>query len=117
VYRRDDDGVIAELRRLSGTDTALLGDEELLRMILPAIRSDYRAIETYPRQDGPGLSCPVTALTGDADPEVTLDEAQAWREHTTGEFSMLVFPGGHFFLVSERARVTEAILERLRVHA
>ncbi|WSV91468.1 MFS transporter [Streptomyces globisporus] len=38
VHRR----VIAELRALSGTDARVLDDEELLRMALPAIRSDYR---------------------------------------------------------------------------
>jgi len=117
VHLRDDDGVIAELERLSGTDTALLDNEELLQMILPPIRSDYRALEKYVHRPGPKLTCPITVLVGDADPQITLDEARAWRDHTAGGFGMRVFPGGHFFLSSQQAQVSEVIRERLRAHA
>ena len=86
--RRDDEGVIAEIRRLSGTDTSLLDDDDVVRMILPALRGDYRAIETYAYQSGPRLTCPVTAFVSDRDPQVTMDEARAWQEHTTGEFRL-----------------------------
>lgn len=98
VHLLDDDQLIADVRALAGTDASLLGDDEVLRMVLPAIRTDYRAAETYRYQPGPLLNCPVTALTGDADPKATVDEAGAWREHTTGAFELKVFPGGHFFL-------------------
>lgn len=105
VHRRDDSGILAELRELSGTDQSLLDDEDVVRMILPAIRADYRAIETYRHRPGPRLSCPVTVLVGDADPQVTQDEAAAWREHTDGCFQLKVFEGGHFFLVPRSAEV------------
>ncbi|GAB2771846.1 thioesterase II family protein [Amycolatopsis magusensis] len=98
VHERDDDGVIAELKLLSGTDTRVLGDEEILRMIMPAVRADYRAIETYRCAPGSPLDCPVTVLTGDSDPKTSLDEAKAWAAVTTGPFELRVFAGGHFFL-------------------
>jgi surfactin synthase thioesterase subunit len=109
VHQRDDDGVIAELRALNGTDTAVFDDEELLRMVMPAIRNDYRAVETYPVTRDATVSCPVTAFVGDRDPRVTLDEARAWADHTTGGFSLEVFPGGHFYLVDRRTEVLERI--------
>jgi surfactin synthase thioesterase subunit len=112
VHQRDDDGIVAELKLLSGTDTALLGDEELLRMILPAIRSDYTAIETYRCPPGVTIAAPITALTGDADPLTSLDEAEDWRGHTTGEFDLRVFPGGHFYLSPQ----APAVLSLLREH-
>jgi surfactin synthase thioesterase subunit len=40
----------------------------------------------------------VTAVIGDSDPRVDRAEAQAWRQQTTGEFRLEVFPGGHFYL-------------------
>jgi surfactin synthase thioesterase subunit len=112
VHQRDDDGIVAELKLLSGTDAALLGDEELLRMILPAIRSDYTAIETYRCAPGVTIDAPITALTGDADPKTSLDEAEDWRGHTTGAFDLRVFPGGHFYLSSQ----APAVLSLLREH-
>lgn len=113
VHRRDDDGIVAELKTLSGTDTRILGDEELLRMILPAIRSDYTAAETYRWQPVPPLSCPILALTGDQDPKVTLDEARAWSEHTTGDFELRTFSGGHFYLADHQRAVINLISDQL----
>ncbi|MGP4013524.1 thioesterase II family protein [Streptomyces sp. 4N124] len=114
VHLKDDDGLIADITRLSGTDTQVLGDPEILRMILPSIRADYRAAETYRWTPGPRLSCPVFALTGDDDAQVTLDEARAWSGHTTGPFTLKVFSGGHFYLNSKAAEVMAAITGHLR---
>lgn len=98
VHLMDDATLIADLKRLAGTDTRMLGEEEVLRMILPALRSDYKAAETYRVRPGKRLGAPILALTGADDPQVTLDEAAAWSEHTTAEFRLRAFPGGHFFL-------------------
>ncbi|WP_433789715.1 thioesterase II family protein [Actinoplanes sp. CA-252034] len=113
VHQLDDDGIVAELKTLSGTDTRILGDLELLRMIMPAIRGDYIAAETYRYEPGPALDCPIVALTGDADPKVSLDEAQAWADHTTGGFELRVFGGGHFFLAQHQRAVINLISDQL----
>ncbi|MFD8124610.1 thioesterase II family protein, partial [Streptomyces albidoflavus] len=113
VHQRDDEGLLDEIRRLSGTDARVLGDEEVLRMALPAIRSDYRAAETYTYEPGPALSCPITVFTGDADPKVTLDEARAWETHTDAGFDMHTYPGGHFFLSDHSAAMLKINAARL----
>lgn len=109
IHLRDDDGLMAELRELSGTDAALLGDEELMRMVLPAIRGDYRAVETYRYVPGTVLNCPILAMTGDADARVSIEEARLWGEHTTGEFVLQVYPGGHFYLNEQAPAVIAAV--------
>ncbi|RCG28782.1 thioesterase [Streptomyces diacarni] len=109
VRQRDDNGLIDELKKLSGTDSQILDDPDMLRMILPAVRSDYKAVESYRHTPGPRLDCPVVALTGDDDPQVTLDEATAWSEHTVGGFALKVYEGGHFYLNSHTAAVLEVI--------
>lgn len=109
VHQLDDNGLVGELKKLSGTDSQILGDPEILRMVLPAVRSDYKAVETYRHVPGPLLECPVVALTGDDDPRVTLDEAEAWGEHTAGGFELKVYAGGHFYLNSHAAAVTQVI--------
>ncbi|SEQ77970.1 Surfactin synthase thioesterase subunit [Lentzea xinjiangensis] len=109
VHQRDDAGLVAEVRRLAGTDARVFDDEELVRMVLPAIRADYRAAETYRYRPGPALSCPLTALTGDADPKAAVDEVRQWGERTTGAFAMHVFPGGHFYLTEHRQAVAALV--------
>ncbi|GID33226.1 thioesterase II family protein [Paractinoplanes brasiliensis] len=113
VYQQDDKGMLAELRRLNGTENNVLDDDEMVALIMPAIRGDYTAAETYRYQPGPPLSCPVTAFVGDADPKVTLDEARAWQEHTTGAFDMHTYPGGHFYLTRHQAAVLKVMAAKL----
>jgi surfactin synthase thioesterase subunit len=112
VHSKTDEGVVDELKTLAGTDTALLGDEDILKMILPAIRSDYRAIETYRCAPDVTVRAPLTVLTGDSDPKTSLEEAEAWRGHTTGPFDLKVHPGGHFFLIAE----AQAVIALLKEH-
>jgi surfactin synthase thioesterase subunit len=109
VHLRDDDGIIAEIGRLNGTDPRLLADPELRSMILPAVRSDYRAIENYRDISGAPVRCPITVLVGAADPHTTLAEAGAWAEHTTGGCAVQVFPGGHFFLTAAVPELAGAV--------
>ncbi|MFJ6482930.1 MULTISPECIES: thioesterase II family protein [unclassified Streptomyces] len=116
VHLRDDEGLVDELKELSGTEPGVLGDEELLRMILPAIRSDYRAAETYRYRPGPDLSCPVHALVGDNDPKVTVDEARSWSDHTSGPFDLRVFDGGHFYLAPHAATVNRLLADCAAAH-
>ena len=114
VHLLDDDGLLDDVRLLSGTDAAVLDDEELLRMALPAIRADYQAIETHRYEEGtPPLRCPITVLTGDDDPKTTADEARAWSAHTRGEFAVRTFLGGHFFLAEHQQAINDLLVERL----
>lgn len=96
LYR--DAEFIADLRNLAGTDPQMFEDEQVVRMILPSLRSDYRAAETYRWVPTPPLACSIVALIGGDDPLVTVDEALAWADHTTAQFEFGVYPGGHFYL-------------------
>lgn len=109
VHRRDDDGIVAELRALSGTDSRVLDDEEMLRMVLPALRSDYKAVETYRSEPGAVVRCPVTVLVGDDDPKTSLAEARSWDAHTAGACDLQVFPGGHFYLADRPKEVMDVL--------
>jgi surfactin synthase thioesterase subunit len=110
VHQRDDAGLLAELTRLGGPGVEVIAaDEEIRAMVLPALRADYTAIETYRHAAGPPLRCPVTALVGDSDPRVSLDETRAWGELTSGPFELRVFPGGHFYLVDAQREVIDIL--------
>ncbi|MFC9930558.1 thioesterase II family protein [Streptomyces sp. NPDC127190] len=109
----NDDGIVAEIRRLNGTDDRLLLDDDIIRMIMPAIRADYTAVESYRYIPGPPLRCPISVLVGDHDPQVTPAEAEKWREHTEAGFSLRTFPGGHFYLAEQNAKVARALTEDL----
>jgi surfactin synthase thioesterase subunit len=113
VHLRGTAGVAAEMRRLSGTSALLLDDQELADMVLPATRSDYKAIETYRYQPGPALSCAILALAGEDDPLTTKAEVEDWAQHTNGGFDLEIYPGGHFYLNDRLAEIIKRISDYL----
>ncbi|MEV6105519.1 alpha/beta fold hydrolase [Streptomyces sp. NPDC051940] len=113
VHLAGDDHLIATIKRMSGTDPTVLGDDELLRAVLPAIRADYKAAETYRYEPGPALDCPLVVVNGDSDPEVTPGEARSWSEHTAAECVFHWFTGGHFYLNDHAADVIALIRDRV----
>ncbi|MFI5756569.1 thioesterase II family protein [Streptomyces sp. NPDC051569] len=109
VHLATDEELIADIRLLGGTDTRMLDHPELLAAILPAVRSDYVATETYRYQGASRLDCPITAFIGDVDPRVNSAQAEAWADHTTERFRLRVFDGGHFYLVRHLDAIVDSI--------
>jgi surfactin synthase thioesterase subunit len=111
----DDEALVAEMSRLGGTEAEILQDREMREIVLPYVRNDFHAIEHYVRTPGPPLTIPVTAITGDADPDVTPERNARWSEATTGAFKSLVLPGDHFYLVPQQTAVITEVLTTLNV--
>lgn len=109
----DDDTLWGELRRLGGTDSAILDHAGWRSLLLPVLRSDYQLDETYRYRPGPKLDCQVVACMGDSDPETDSVRSAAWGELTSGQFDLRTFPGDHFYLVPRRAEVTRMIARYL----
>ncbi|MEV4400131.1 alpha/beta fold hydrolase [Nonomuraea sp. NPDC049607] len=107
----DDQALVEHVKMLDGSAAAVLDDMELRPLVLPVIRSDYRAIETYRFGGEAPLSCPVVAFSADDDPLTSLAEVQAWSLHTSAGFELRAFSGGHFFIRDHYADVAEAIGE------
>ncbi|WP_326609082.1 alpha/beta fold hydrolase [Streptomyces scopuliridis] len=114
VYRRGDDAIVDEVRRLGDPDAGtVLDDPDLRELVLPAIRADFHLIGTYlPRPVSP-LATPVTAYVGDGDEEVPVEGLREWAAATaTGRFDHRVYPGGHFYLLED----PEALVRDLAGH-
>jgi medium-chain acyl-[acyl-carrier-protein] hydrolase len=99
-----DDELKQELARLDEQPKEALENEELMRMMLPAIRADFKLCEQYLYTVEPPLACPITAYGGLGDESVTAERLEAWREETCASFTRSMFPGGHFFLQDDWAR-------------
>ncbi|MDF3300830.1 thioesterase II family protein [Streptomyces tropicalis] len=112
VHLADDGQLIADMKLLGGTDERMLDHPELLAAVLPSVRSDYVATETYRFRGAAPLDCPITALIGDVDPRVDEPQARAWHTHTTAAFRLRSYAGGHFFLVPH----LDAVVSELRSH-
>jgi medium-chain acyl-[acyl-carrier-protein] hydrolase len=90
---------------------------DLLKLMLPTVRADFAAAESYRYQPGPLLRCAVHAYCGANDPHVVEQTMALWREQTSGAFTLEFMPGGHFFLHSAEEQMLRRIDARLRDHA
>lgn len=113
VSADDDAALLAELRELDAVPPGLLADPDVLELIMPAVRADFRALAGYRPAPAKPLDCPVTVLTGDRDPRVTVAEAEPWSLCTTADFRLRVFPGGHFYLGDQWEAFVGAVAEDL----
>jgi surfactin synthase thioesterase subunit len=110
-----DDEFLTDVAQLNGIPPEILSEPDLLNMLLPVLRADYELAETYQPLPGDRLDCPVTAYLSTSDPEADYASVLAWREVTTGQFSMRVFRGDHFYLKGDRPDVLHAVREDLRL--
>ncbi|HZP93184.1 MAG TPA: alpha/beta fold hydrolase, partial [Burkholderiales bacterium] len=102
-----------ELRRLEGVPEEALENEDLLRVILPALRADARIYRNYIYKDRPPLNCPIHVYGGESDPNVKPEHLQAWQEHTTCAVTVRLFPGGHFFLQTAQKEFLKVLAAHL----
>lgn len=113
TYQLPEAAFLEQVKALEGTPPELFAQRELLALLLPILRADFEAYETYAHRPGPPLSCPLTALGGRDDRTVSVAQLEAWAPFSQRFAGAVVFPGGHFFLQSEEASVTRLIQERL----
>ncbi|MBB1058591.1 thioesterase [Dietzia sp. B19] len=109
LHTEDDAAMLAEMRRLSGTDSRLLDDPEFVQLILPTMRADYAAAEKYDYVPGEPLNCPIVALHGSSDDWISEFDAAEWGSETTAEFELRVFDGGHFYLADQWPEIAREI--------
>ncbi len=99
IFTLDDPSFVREVvRRYEGIPAQVVQDRELLALVLPALRADMEAFETYEYQEAPPISVPLTAFTGADDPNCSPGQIEEWRRHTSRKFEHRAFAGGHFFI-------------------
>jgi medium-chain acyl-[acyl-carrier-protein] hydrolase len=84
---------------------------ELRELVVPALRADFAALETYQHTEELPLDCPLTVFGGSHDRTLSVDALEAWSLHTAKDFRLRLVEGGHFFLQSERRRLIDDICD------
>jgi medium-chain acyl-[acyl-carrier-protein] hydrolase len=113
LHGLDDAELLARLREMNGTSAEAMANPELMRMVLPAIRSDLGLFAGYDAAPDDVLDCPVTAIGGDRDRVVPPDLLAGWGAATSGELAVRVLHGDHFYLIDPRNDVLGVIGARL----
>ncbi|PZD72642.1 Linear gramicidin dehydrogenase LgrE [Acaryochloris thomasi RCC1774] len=113
IHTVSDEQFIAELRHYAGTPEAILQHPELMQILLPTLRADFKLLETYEYHPQAPLPFPITALGSFADsvaPPATLED---WQIETSEQFNLRMFPGDHFFLQGAEPPLAELCAQAL----
>jgi medium-chain acyl-[acyl-carrier-protein] hydrolase len=111
-----DDLFLVELtRRFKGMSPAILKEQELMKLLLPTLRADVTALETYVYWEERPLDCPIRAFGGRLDATTTEDELRAWQLHTNRSFELKMFDGDHFFIRNNQKSVFTSLAQTLEL--
>ncbi len=113
LHALDDAAFVYALRTLEGTPEEVLASTELLHLLLPVLRADFRLAETYTPQPEPRLAVPITAFGGLDDDGLSPQALDAWRELTTSRCVARLLPGRHFFIHEYEHLMAASILRSL----
>jgi medium-chain acyl-[acyl-carrier-protein] hydrolase len=102
-----------KLRDLNGTPEEVLQHAELRQLLLPILRADFAACETYTYEPDAPLDCSISALGGLHDTYAGRDRLAAWKQETRASFSVRMFPGNHFFINTARQLVVQTVAREL----
>lgn len=105
----DDDELLRRVIDGGGLSEEVAAEPELVALLLPIMRADFRALDDYVFVDGDPLPVPVVAFAARADRAVSLPDIQAWARHTSAGLTVQELDGDHFFLNDDTSRVTQLL--------
>ena len=98
LHNLPDKEFLGALRRFAGTPDEALENEDLMSIMMVALRADFEVDETYSYEEGPPLKCPISAFGGIDDADVSQPDLAAWQTHTSQKFNLHMMEGDHFFI-------------------
>ncbi|MET9444173.1 alpha/beta fold hydrolase [Streptomyces sp. NPDC006610] len=96
-HQQSDDDLLARLHELGGADLEVFEHPALREALLPIVRADLAIGDDHIAHARPHrVRCPVLAVHGIGDRQVSAAQSAAWATWTTGAFQAVSLPGGHF---------------------
>ncbi len=100
-----------EILELGGTPKEFFEHPELIDVLLPMLRSDFKIAETYKFAETgeiKPLDYDISVFIGKEE-DVTAEQMHGWRVHTTGICAVYYFAGEHFFINEETERIVKIV--------
>lgn len=114
-HTMSDEKLLDELKRYDGTPVEVMEHPELMQLFLPVIRSDFQLLETWMPTQADPFDIPMTVYGGEDDHRASRQMLEAWKEQTVSDFSLKMFPGGHFYLSTHQELFMRDFVSRLEV--
>jgi surfactin synthase thioesterase subunit len=97
IHHLGDAEFLQQVKSYGGMPTEVLASQELLELILPALRADFAASDSWTCPADAHYTLPLTAIGGTTDPHVPVADLTRWT-HLAPAAAIHTVHGGHFFL-------------------
>ncbi|HGG6556596.1 TPA: thioesterase II family protein [Salmonella enterica subsp. diarizonae serovar 61:i:z] len=114
LHQQSDQTLCNELVRLGGTVSELLEIDEMRKIILSTMRTDYSLIERWKLSSHQKIPCHICAFIGCDDPDVNEEQAKGWEVWSETGFTLDVFSGGHFYFNQRLQILIQKLISHLR---
>lgn len=109
LHLLNDVELTGELDRYAGTPREVLDNAELLALVLPIVRADFRMAFGYRHTPRAPLPVPISVFAGLADKFDSPAQYEDWFDDTSASGTLHWFDGGHFFINSARSQVLQQL--------
>ena len=113
IHSLPEPAFLSELQeRYGAIPKPVLAERDLLDLLLPVVRADIRAVETYwpATAVATKVACPVTVYGGDLDTHPIPAQLPLWQRVAAQAVRVRTFPGDHFYLNAQREALTTDIV-------
>jgi surfactin synthase thioesterase subunit len=115
LHRLPEEDFKKEIIQLGGTPKEFFEHPELLDVLLPMLRSDFKIAETFEdtgADDIRPLDIDITVFIGKNEC-VTAEQMHGWKDHTNRVCTLCYFEGEHFFINEETEKIVKIINQTL----
>jgi medium-chain acyl-[acyl-carrier-protein] hydrolase len=92
-----DESFIHHIRELKGTPEEVLQNDELMQLLLPVLRADFKIVETYCNSSIQEIPTKVSVFAGKKD-DIDLKDMESWLVLFESNTGVYWFDGDHFFI-------------------
>jgi medium-chain acyl-[acyl-carrier-protein] hydrolase len=114
IHDLPDEEFRARLKAFGGMPESVLGNRELMQLVMPILRADFEALGTYEFREEPPLPVAVCAVGASDDRHTTETSIRAWQRHTSVAFRRELMRGDHGFVITQGRHVADGIADVLR---
>lgn len=102
---------LKKLCEFNGMPDEVLRSTDLLPVVLPIIRQDFRLFEQYRFADSSPLPIPISVFGGLSDGNVPIADLLAWSSLTSKAFRSRFLEGHHFYLFDYPSKMAGYVAE------
>lgn len=106
-----------KVKSINGTPEELLNNKELLNLLEPALRADFKLVYDwqlrYQHTSPPVLPIPFQIFGGTEDQSVRCEALEGWKNYSSRKSATHYFNGDHFFINREKKQLLKNLSEIL----